>query len=116
MRLVRIVKLYKQYNQRKQDKLKKEQGIVEKEEVELEESRVGKMLSELTTRRVIIMVLAMLFIIPLFDVGYWNSDDPYYSRGLETISRMYNDRDSPSDWPTELKFEYVGEFTWPKHS
>lgn len=31
-----------------------------------QESKVGKMLSDLTTRRVIILVLAMLISVPLF--------------------------------------------------
>eukprot|EP00958_Prasinococcus_capsulatus_P021381 scaffold2903_cov336-Prasinococcus_capsulatus_cf.AAC.6 len=49
----------------------------------------------------------MLFVIPLFDIGYWNTDDPFFTGGLETISRMYSDPEVPSDWPTELKFEYA---------
>eukprot|EP00958_Prasinococcus_capsulatus_P021382 scaffold2903_cov336-Prasinococcus_capsulatus_cf.AAC.7 len=60
VRLVRIVKLYKQYKKRKEDSAKRRelqgQGGNFFEQEEVEESRVGKMLSDLTTRRVIVMV------------------------------------------------------------
>jgi hypothetical protein len=40
---------------------------VDDEEIKIpEESKVGKKLSDLTTRRVIILVLSMLFSVPLF--------------------------------------------------
>ena len=86
VRLIRILKLYKQYIARKEEMEKK--GSVSNMEDEVEnESRVGQRLSDLTTRRVIIGVLAMLFMLPLFDLkgGYY--DEPlgldYY--GLEIL-------------------------------
>lgn len=74
IRLVRIVKLYKAHLERKR---KREQALLapgernvfqdegeEEGAAGTEESRVGKKLSELTTRRVILMVLLMLFAVP----------------------------------------------------
>lgn len=54
-----------------------------------EESKVGKKLSDLTTRRVIILVLAMLFSVPLFSTSTYL--DPYnsYVFGLKMLS-YYN--------------------------
>jgi hypothetical protein len=42
------------------------------------ESRVGKKLSDLTTRRVIILVLSMLISVPIFDSGTYVDDDTSY--------------------------------------
>ena len=89
VRLIRILKLYKQYIARKEE-LRKGNQVVEEEEEE-NQSRVGQKLSDLTTRRVIIGVLAMLFMLPLFDLkgGYY--DEPlgldYY--GLEMLHKMH---------------------------
>lgn len=50
-----------------------------------QESKVGKKLSDLTTRRTIILVLAMLFSVPLFSTGtYFQEPDPY-SVGLSLM-------------------------------
>ena len=90
VRLIRILKLYKQYIARKEEMTRKGSNFVEDDEEE-NESRVGQRLSDLTTRRVIIGVLAMLFMLPLFDLkgGYY--DEPlgldYY--GLEMLHKMH---------------------------
>ena len=94
IRLIRIVKLYKSANQALQDDGKKkvseitqqmEEVVGEKElnqvaaddqeakEMELlmsdqKESVVGKKLSDFTTRKVIMLVLSMLFMTPIFSV------------------------------------------------
>lgn len=81
LRLVRILKLYKAYYEAKQRKAererRKQRGELEDDwdEADYEalengqgkdtESRVGKKLSEMTTRRVICLILAMLLIQPL---------------------------------------------------
>ncbi|CAL1157508.1 unnamed protein product [Cladocopium goreaui] len=81
LRLVRILKLYKAYYEAKQRKAererRKQQGELEDDwdEADYEalenghtrdtESRVGKKLSEMTTRRVICLILAMLLCLPL---------------------------------------------------
>ena len=53
-----------------------------------EESKVGKKLSDLTTRRVIILVLAMLFSVPVFTVSTFISDYNGYEIGLQLIAEF----------------------------
>ena len=53
-----------------------------------EESKVGKKLSDLTTRRVIILVLAMLFSVPVFTVSTFVQDYNGYEVGLQLIGEF----------------------------
>ncbi|CAD8081120.1 unnamed protein product [Paramecium primaurelia] len=96
VRLIRLVKVYKSANKDDEDKVSKliaqrrqkrkvtavepqlqdrvEQNIpAQSEEGETKESKVSKMLSDSTTKKVIIVVLALLFLIPLFSVDYFVS-------------------------------------------
>lgn len=50
-----------------------------------EESKVGKKLSDLTTKRVIMLVLAMMFSVPLFTSSSYTDDNNSYTYGLELI-------------------------------
>jgi hypothetical protein len=50
-----------------------------------EESKVGKKLSELTTKRVIILVLGMMFGLPLFTVDLYEDENTSYQFGLELM-------------------------------
>eukprot|EP00241_Pyramimonas_parkeae_P004274 CAMPEP_0114238114 /NCGR_PEP_ID=MMETSP0058-20121206/7752_1 /TAXON_ID=36894 /ORGANISM="Pyramimonas parkeae, CCMP726" /LENGTH=849 /DNA_ID=CAMNT_0001350203 /DNA_START=611 /DNA_END=3157 /DNA_ORIENTATION=- len=93
VRLVRILKLYKQYTKSKQ----LADGQADPEE-ELAESRVGQKLSDLTTRRVIVGVLMMLFIMPLFDVTTFDEPETLMEGGLQLVEEAYlaaNDTQSP---------------------
>lgn len=49
------------------------------------ESKVGKKLSEYTTRRVIILVLAMLFSVPVFTVSTYLEEPNSFQYGLSLI-------------------------------
>ena len=49
------------------------------------ESKVGKKLSEITTRRVIVLVLAMLFSQPIFSVSTYMTEPNSYDYGLNLI-------------------------------
>ena len=91
VRLVRILKLYKQYLLRKQGKVQ-EMNLTTEEE-ELAESRVGQKLSDLTTRRVIVGVLLMLFILPLFqmEMGYYGERTTVELSGLKILHNSYPD-------------------------
>lgn len=61
----------------------------EDEEVpEDKESRVGKRLSELTTKRVVILVLVLIFCVPLFQSNYYFDPDPGVSMGIQMIYDM----------------------------
>ena len=76
IRLIRIVKLYKNA----QKALAEKEGEATQDAGDLHiptESRVGKKLSDLTTKRVILLVLGMLLILPLFDYDFYV--DPYRS-------------------------------------
>lgn len=58
-------------------------AMEEMEQQSLEESKVGQRLSDLTTRRVIIGILTMLFLLPLFDEDFHISAATFYEGGLE---------------------------------
>lgn len=55
----------------------------EMEQQSLEESKVGQRLSDLTTRRVIIGILTMLFLLPIFDEDFHMPYTAAYEGGLE---------------------------------
>lgn len=118
IRLIRIVKLYKhaqkamiqQQEMRKQHEEEEEHAhehainpismdpnAVQEEEEEVEEeikvpeeSKVGKKLSDLTTRRVILLVLAMMFSVPLFTISTYQEENNSFTFGLELI-KAFND-------------------------
>lgn len=61
----------------------------EDEEVPVDkESRVGKRLSELTTKRVVILVLVLIFCVPLFQSNYYFDPEPGVSMGIQIIYDM----------------------------
>lgn len=60
----------------------------EEPEETTKESRVGKKLSELTTKRVVILVLVLIFIVPLFQSNYYFDDDKAYTIGIKTLATM----------------------------
>ena len=49
------------------------------------ESKVGKKLSEFTTRKVVILVLIMLFTSPIFTVSTWLEETNSYNYGLDLL-------------------------------
>ncbi len=83
---------------RKSDELKKsgEKGEKKEEEIDLSklETNVGKKLGDLTVRRVVVLVLAVMICIPVFDVGTYTS--AYLSResGLYSINDLNNTNNS----------------------
>jgi hypothetical protein len=52
-----------------------------------QESKVGKMLSDLTTRRVIILVLAMLISVPLFTDTTYQDENTSFQIGVTLLQR-----------------------------
>lgn len=52
------------------------------------ESKVGKKLSEITTRRVIVLVLIMLFSQPIFSVSTYMQEPNSYDYGLNLIQTL----------------------------
>ena len=50
-----------------------------------EESRVGKKLTDLTIKRVLLLVFIMIFLVPLFSSTYWFDSTLSYNFGLDVI-------------------------------
>lgn len=101
IRLVRIVKLYKYFSkandEEEQEKLREQaKTALNAKQAALkrvEASRLGKYLSEQTTRKVIVGVLVMLLLIPLLQVT--DTDNQYFS-GLTQI--FWFGRSSSCSW------------------
>lgn len=53
-----------------------------------EESKVGKRLSDLTTKRVVILVLGMMFGLPLFTLSLYYEENNSFTFGLEMIAKF----------------------------
>eukprot|EP01022_Parablepharisma_sp_SALTPOND_P028235 TRINITY_DN6_c0_g1_i2.p3 TRINITY_DN6_c0_g1~~TRINITY_DN6_c0_g1_i2.p3 ORF type:complete len:725 (-),score=113.15 TRINITY_DN6_c0_g1_i2:12502-14676(-) len=111
IRMLRIVKLYKHTN----SALVKEEGneddefleqIMKKGEDENdqqsqsktmpEESRIGKVLSEVTTKKVICMVLIVMLSVPLFSYNTYVMETKSFSIGLDFITLYDSNRDGIS--------------------
>ena len=102
VRLVRIVKLYKAWQMaRNRANAKKLNNLVTDDDAldATQATRVGQRLSDLTTRRVIIGVLSMLFCLPLFDINTFpQGDEAVLSEGgLKMVHKMLiaNGKESP---------------------
>jgi len=73
-------------------KLDPKKGKEKSDELKVpEESKVGKKLSDLTTRRVIILVLAMMFSVPFFTLTTYVEEPTSYEFGLELIRAFSDD-------------------------
>lgn len=57
---------------------------------------MGQKLSDLTTRRVIILVLAMMFSVPIFTITTYKDENNSFTFGLEMIREFYNESDTVS--------------------
>ena len=90
IRLIRLVKLYKNA----QIAMKSEDDEDPVVEVKIEninqESKVGKKLSEVTMKRVILIVLAMLLFLPFFDTDFYLTNQTSWAYGVENMSSYLN--------------------------
>ena len=93
VRLIRIVKLYKNTL----IAIEKKNRVKSEDEEELlkdlpltSESKVGNKMSEVTMRRVIIIVLTMLFILPLFDTEFYFTFQTSWEFGLVELKTFYD--------------------------
>jgi len=86
-----------------------EDAVKPSDEQQTSEMRVGKKLSDMTTRRVIGLVLVMLFGLPYFEYGSWGLDEFRYSAymGLEFV---YN---SWRQWCSSFPAAASGDWTFP---
>lgn len=106
IKLLRIIKLYKHIHKiqgelsewrdsKKNEASKKKEALLKSHGLQTgekdQESRVGKRLSDLTTRRVIILVLVMLCSVPFFSVQTYKAENTYYKYGPELLSEVKDD-------------------------
>jgi hypothetical protein len=100
VRLIRIVKLYKHAHKALENKHKFDEDdddITAEELAQIhaknnndaepkKESHVGQQLSDLTTRRVITIVLIMMFSVPILSLDTYIEEPSYFKYGLQLIS------------------------------
>jgi len=84
VRLVRLVKLYKVTVGRDDEKRMKQR-------IREQPSKVGEKMSEMTTRRVIMMVLTLILILPFFDGGLEERINQFQAFGINRIHHMPQD-------------------------
>jgi len=128
VRLLRILKLYKHLQEQRARRIAQEaQGKLEgkgptddDEEAEEEmrlmrepESKVGRKLSELSTRKVIILVLCMLFILPYIAVeedAFWSTSYYFAAEKLWDDWKIYNhacvDYGADEDRTVQMRRQY----------
>ncbi|CAE8618888.1 unnamed protein product [Polarella glacialis] len=128
MRLIRIVKLYKAYydlNMRKAPVPASEPGEEEDdwdradagavEEHKHGDSQVGKKLVGLTTRRVIVLVLAMLLVLPLLSVDSSHVLATSAAYGADSVSQSFRKYQSGNITQTlyeEALLKYIYYHNW----
>jgi len=137
LRLVRIIKLYKVAYDRSQRKKNREAREASRTRAEpgddnddwldeeneenqqrQPESKVGKKLSELTTRRVIVLVLVMMFVIPWLriDQAAQLPFSAYYGADLvhEAFSKMDKDNETPAQRQAyeDALLQYIYYHNW----
>lgn len=101
VRLVRILKLYKAYYEKRAAMEARQKGIspggeddwadeeIEEEQQVNRESRVGKRLSEMTTRRVVCLILALLMVLPMLRTESVNQTPVSPSYGADIVSQAF---------------------------
>ena len=72
------------------------------------ESRVGKRLSDLTMKRVIILVLILIFVVPLFNSAYYFDPDLDYTIQLKIMTAMSTDTSPNTTAIQQLYDDYIG--------
>jgi hypothetical protein len=91
----------------------------------LEESNVGHRLSEITTKRVILLVLGMMFVLPLFSNSMYVEENTSYVYGLKVLDRVSETDSLDIVWDNFLEqhehlftpvifVEVLGRKTWQK--
>jgi hypothetical protein len=132
IRLVRITKLYKASEKLLERNLtkdkKKKYNLVEETKDRPEESKIGRKLSDLTTRRVIILVLSMMAGIILFNSSFYynvmssmdfgikifekfrSSDDPNFIFSFDVFVKEHVNASTPLVWAQAGNLSY-GNFT-----
>ncbi|OMJ86393.1 hypothetical protein SteCoe_12120 [Stentor coeruleus] len=107
VRLIRIVKLYKNAKtaMKNREMRKNEEDEIIRDMPEVQESKVGKRMSEVTMKRVIIIVLALLFILPLFETDFYYTSQTSWEFGLTELNTFLN----------QDGFDYAMDEYWSYH-
>ena len=99
VRMVRMVKLYKMHgNQEASEKAERAMST--------KESKVGSILSEKTTRKVIVLVLVLILALPQFD-GFNEVANTYHAGGLKSLHSWSHDFNCDQNNPTSTSTEYT---------
>ena len=86
-----------------------DENMQEEEEIQApDESKVGKKLSDLTTRRVIILVLSMMFSVPFLALNSYRNENDSYTFGLEYID-IYSPNSSQMNF---TRLSYIEEHSY----
>lgn len=113
IRLMRIMKMYRHayafitYIKEIKMTNSKEEQLKKKLKGEQEESKVGKKLSDLTTRRVLVLVILMLLFVPIFTVNTYKEENTYFQYGLNIVDEFSTNMTAPVY--TTLFSSYVKE-------
>lgn len=89
IRLIRIVKLYKNAQIAIKNRAQEEDDEFGDMQLPME-SKVGKRLSDLTIKRVIVLVLLLLLILPLFDTEFYLTDPYSWDFGTNEMMEFRN--------------------------
>lgn len=102
IRLVRILKLYKAISEARAKAKRKKSSTdyddwddiddMPKDKMNAKETRVGKKLSEMTTRRVIILVLTMLMVMPFMNVQEADNYPPAASYAADEVFSAWEEQ------------------------
>mmetsp|Transcript_39516 Transcript_39516/g.113706 ORF Transcript_39516/g.113706 Transcript_39516/m.113706 type:complete len:980 (+) Transcript_39516:112-3051(+) len=96
LRLIRILKLYKHIldmrRRMKDDDDKTGPGRESPDEEVYAESRVGQKLSQMTTQKVIVLILSMLIMLPIISVEAWFRETPTAAQyGADVVNTVYQE-------------------------
>eukprot|EP00913_Durusdinium_trenchii_P025340 g23790.t1 len=141
LRLVRILKLYKAWHEADRERARRrreaamrasrpdddewdehdDEALADAEENEEkeagQESTLGKKLSEMTTRRVIILILAMLLILPLLQVDDFTQAPFSAEYGADQVMESFKDWDASGSSSDRVRYQnsmltYVYYHNW----
>jgi hypothetical protein len=101
VRIVRMVKLVKAVRG-KEDKIQQEE--------ENEPSAVGSKLSEVTIRKIIMIVLLSIIILPILDGSLEGAENLQHVYGLQELHRVPMDRNTSADIPSSVFAERVRQY------
>ena len=86
IRVIRVVRLSKIY--KNASKIKNHNQVAPSDEYSIpDESKIGKKLTDLTIKRVIVLVLGLLVLLPLFDVEFFTSTYTGWEYGTHDLQR-----------------------------